>query len=124
LNVVAIYQLSQRINLSSNFTYNTGRPATYPDAQYIFTGTVIPHYSTRNQQRIPDYHRLDISATLDGRGNKWWKGSWTLSVYNVYARKNAYSIFFRQVEQTKDTQSVKLSIIGTAIPSLTYNFKF
>jgi hypothetical protein len=124
VNIVALYQLSRRISISSNFTHNAGRPATYPDARYVFQGKVIPHYSTRNQQRIPDYHRLDFSASLEGRGNKWWKGSWTLSVYNVYGRKNAYSIFFRQVGTSLDTESVKLSIIGSVVPSLSYNFKF
>ncbi|HYG38363.1 MAG TPA: carboxypeptidase-like regulatory domain-containing protein [Cytophagales bacterium] len=124
INVVALYQLSKRISLSSNFTYNTGRPTTYPEAQYVYRGRIIPHYSSRNQQRIPDYHRLDFSATLEGRGNKWWKGSWTLSFYNIYGRKNAYSVFFRQKEGTQNTETVKLSIIGSIIPSLSYNFKF
>lgn len=124
LNIVALYQISRRFSFSSNFTYNTGRPVTYPDAQYVYLDVVVPHYSTRNLQRIPDYHRLDASMTLDGRGNKRWKSSWSLSFYNLYARKNAYSIFFRQVQDTRNTESVKLSIIGSIIPSLSYNFKF
>ena len=45
------------------------------------------------------------------------------AVYNVYARKNAYSIYYR-LNNRADKDAYKLSIFGTAFPSLTYNFKF
>jgi hypothetical protein len=124
VNVVAIFKAYERLSLSANFTYNTGRPATYPDARYYYSGIVTPQYSVRNQDRLPDYHRLDLSLTLNGKPHKKWQGSWVLAVYNVYARKNAYSVFLRPVRFTRDTESIRLSILGAAFPSLTYNFKF
>jgi len=80
----------------------------------------VANFSERNQYRIPDFHRLDISVTLgEGhRKNRRWKGSWTFSVYNVYGRKNPYSVFYRHI------MPYKMSILGVPFPSLTYNFTF
>ena len=102
-----------------NFTYSTGRPVTAPVSKFIIAGTQYAYFSNRNQFRIPDYHRLDFSISLAGshKRKKILDGDWTFSIYNVYARKNAYSIFFRTA------QTFKLSILGAAFPSLTYNFK-
>jgi hypothetical protein len=85
----------------------------------------VAQFSERNTYRIPDYHRWDLSITLDGnhRKNKKWEGSWTFTVFNVYARKNAYSIFFGTDGNTSFVNSFKLSVLGSAFPALTYNFK-
>lgn len=124
ITLVMAYKLSLRTTVSTNFTYNTGRPTTYPDGRYYYSGIVVPQYATRNQDRLPDYHRLDLALTIDGKAHKKWRGQWVLSVYNVYSRKNAYSIYLKKVKNTRDTESIRLSILGSAFPSLTYNFKF
>lgn len=124
ISVVSLYNITERLNIAANFTYNTGRPATYPDGRYIFFGIVIPHYSSRNQDRLPDYHRLDLAVTLKSRPHKRFQGEWVLSVYNVYDRRNAYSIFLKPVKFTTTTESYQLSIFGSVFPSLSYNFKF
>jgi hypothetical protein len=85
------------------------------------------YYADRNSNRIPDYHRLDISATYDFKKNsrRKYKQSLNFSVYNLYARRNAYSVTFRQNENNPNvSDAVRLSIIGTVIPSVTYNFTY
>ncbi len=98
---------------------------TVPYAKARVSNVVtLPVYLDRNQQRIPDYHRLDLSLTWEknpARKTRYWY-SWTFSVYNLYARKNAYSVFYRFSSYSTGDAN-KLSIFGSAIPSLTYNFK-
>jgi hypothetical protein len=90
-------------------------------------GIPIPYNSTekRNNYRLPAYHRLDIAATMKGRQGKKFKQEWVFGIYNVYARKNAYTVYFRQNEdEPQKKEAVKLSILGSIIPSITWNFKF
>jgi hypothetical protein len=117
--------ITKRIFFSGFFTYHTGRPVSLPQSGYVTQGVVISNFSERNQFRIPDYHRLDLAVVIEGnfKRKKPWSGSWIISVYNVYARRNAYSVFFSP-DNYGVLQSYKLSVIGTAIPSLTYNFRF
>ncbi|GAB3893058.1 TonB-dependent receptor [Larkinella knui] len=125
VNVLAIYRPSLKFTFSANYTYSTGRPVTVPYAKARVNNLItLPVYLDRNQQRIPDYHRLDISLTWEknpARKTHYWY-SWTFSVYNLYARKNAYSVFYRFSSYSAGDAN-KLSIFGSAIPSLTYNFK-
>jgi ferric enterobactin receptor len=125
VNVLAIYRPSLKFTFSANYTYSTGRPLTVPYAKARVNNLItLPVYLDRNQQRIPDYHRLDISMTWEknpARKTRFWY-SWTFSVYNLYARKNAYSVFYRFTSYSPGSAN-KLSIFGSAIPSLTYNFK-
>lgn len=110
---------------TANFTYRSGRPITAPLANF-FVGTVaVPYYSERNQFRIPDYHRLDLAYTFDNTKAKLkgWKSSITIAVYNIYFRENPFSVFFRR-DDRNIPQAFQLSILGTALPSVTYNFKF
>lgn len=115
-------ELSKKTTFSLNFAYNTGRPITVPTAAYTVNGIFVADYSLRNQFRIPDYHRLDIAYTLVPRAIRKgrYQGSWTLSIYNLYGRKNAFSVFFRRGEFGQP-QAFKLSVLGAAFPALTYN---
>ncbi|QHV99581.1 TonB-dependent receptor [Spirosoma endbachense] len=125
LNVLAIYRPTTWFSLSLNFTYSTGRPTTQPSALAKVGGILVPIYLDRNQQRVPDYHRLDFSMTFEQNPlkKKRNQSNWVFSIYNVYAHKNAYSIFYK-LSSASSTDAYKLSIFGTAFPSLTYNFKF
>lgn len=127
ITIVATHEFSKRTSFSANWTYATGTPTTYADSRLEYQGWDIPYNSTdkRNTYRLPDYHRLDVSLTLKGKQLKRWKGEWVFSLYNVYARRNAYSIYFQQNEDDKNKrEAVRLSIIGSVIPGITYNFKF
>lgn len=130
-SLVFLQQLTQRLSVSSTFNYSTGRPITLPAGKFNFEGNPIPHFIGRNQNRITDYHRLDLSLRLAGKkikkngDTRKFSDFWTLTVYNAYARKNAFSYFFRASEALPgETEIVRYSVFGTAIPSITYNFKF
>ncbi len=123
--VTGSYKLNQKWSFGSIFTYQTGQPVTFPTAQYQYQGINVPVYGNRNQDNLPAYHRIDISATLNPSKNKGrnWQGEWVFSIYNLYGRKNAASINFRQNQDSGLNEAVKLSIFGI-VPSVTYNFKF
>ena len=98
---------------------------TYPTGKYVFQGVTVPSYNSRNEDRLPAYHRMDVSATLTPKKyeNKKFKGEWVFGIYNIYSRYNAASITFRQNSETGANEAVKLSIFGI-VPSVSYNFKF
>lgn len=123
INLVATYDFSRRVNISGNLVYSTGRPITYPTGYYYWDDSRIINYSKRNKYRIPDYFRVDLSITVEGslRKRKFAHGSWTLSVYNLLGRKNAYSVFYKRVSD--NIKAYKLSIFGVPMVSLTYNIK-
>lgn len=109
-----------------NFTYNTGRPITAIVSSYELGSTTVPHYSSRNAYRIPDYYRLDFSFTVVGKKlvDRRYRGEFTFSVYNLLARKNAFSVYYKQFPRILIPLPVKLSVLGSVIPALTYNFSF
>ena len=123
--VTSMYKLNEKWSFGSIFTYQTGQPVTFTTAQYQYQGINVPVYGNRNQDNLPAYHRIDISATLNPTKNKDrnWKGEWVFSIYNLYGRKNAASINFRQNQDSGLNEAVRLSIFGI-VPSVTYNFKF
>jgi hypothetical protein len=123
LNLVLNYKLSRRLSFSSNVVYSTGRPITYPTAIFYQDGAQITYYSNRNEYRLPDYFRLDLAINLEGnlKKHKLIHGSWSFSVYNVTGRRNAYSVYFKSEQGT--IKGYKLSIFGSPIVSLSYNFK-
>lgn len=125
LNVAWKYSLSRRYYLTGNFTYHTGRPVTIPLSVFTFENTSVAYFSSRNQYRIPDYHRLDLALVVEAghRRKKLGDGAWVFSVYNVYSRKNPYAIFFKS-DGGGIPKPYQLSIVGTVLPSVTYNFKF
>jgi len=124
LNIIANYKFSRRLNISSNFVYSTGRPITYPVARYSLGNSERIYYSNRNEFRIPDYIRLDLSLQVEGnhKVDKPVHSSWSFSIYNVLSRKNVYSIYF--VSEGGEVKGYKLSVFGSAIPTITYNFRF
>jgi outer membrane receptor protein involved in Fe transport len=124
VNVIGNYKFSRRFNFSLNMTYSTGRPITLPLAKYDLGGNPRLYYSERNQFRIPDYFRIDASINLEGnhRIKKLAHSSWTLAIYNLTGRQNAYSVYF--TSKDNKISGYKLSIFGRPIPTITYNFRF
>jgi hypothetical protein len=125
LAITTSYNLNEKWSFGANFALQTGQPVTYPIGQYDYLGITVPSYGLRNENRLPTYHHLDIAATLTPTKNKsrQWKGEWVFSVYNLYNRKNAASINFRQNIDTGGNEAVKTSIFGV-VPAVSYNFKF
>jgi hypothetical protein len=116
---------NKRNTLTANFTYGTGRPVTAPVGSYrVENGLSVPVYSDRNAVRIPDYHRLDLAYTL-GKGydeTKNFQTSWTISLYNVYGRKNAFSVFYTQAADLSNVAN-RLAVLGTVFPAITFNIE-
>lgn len=123
LNTVLNYYLTRRIIFSSIFTWQTGRPVTYPEAVYYINGSPFLNYSERNAYRIPDYMRLDLSLTIEGnlRANKLIHSSFIFNVYNITGRMNPYSVYF-STENGK-IKSYKYTVIGVPIFTATWQFK-
>lgn len=119
------YELSKKWSFNSNFIYQTGQPTNYPVGQFEFQGLTVPFYGLRNEERLPDYHRLDVSAILTPKKNEGrkFKSEWVFSIYNLYSRKNAASINFRRNQDTGQNEAIRTSIFGI-VPAVTYNFKF
>lgn len=126
LSLALNYKQNPVVQYAANFTYSTGRPQTVPLSLYdVSNQSNVFNFSQRNQGRIPDYHRLDLSVTLNSkpRVDRKWETSWTLAVYNVYGRKNAYSVFYENLYGSPP-KAYKLSVLGSPFPSLTFNLKF
>ncbi|WP_445737600.1 TonB-dependent receptor [Mariniflexile sp.] len=125
LSVTATYNRSDKWSFGSVFSLQSGQPVTFPDGQYEYGGIIVPSFGLRNENRLPTYHHLDLSATYipKPKKQKGWQGEWIFSIYNVYNRQNAASINFQQNENTGANEAVKFSIFGI-VPGITYNFKF
>ncbi len=129
LSLVGSYDFNDKWSFSANFVYSSGTPATFPTNRYEIQGIVVAHNvdNERNNYRIPSYHRLDLSATLTPRKNvdRRWKGEWVFSIYNVYSRRNPFSIYFEQNEDNPQiTNAIRYSVVGTLVPAVSYNFNF
>ena len=123
--ITSSYTLNEKWSFGANFALQSGQPVTYPVGQYEYLGITVPSYGLRNKNRLLAYHHLDIAATLTPKSNKdrQWKGEWVFSIYNLYNRKNAASINFRQNVDTGSNEAIKTSIFGI-VPAVSYNFKF
>jgi hypothetical protein len=131
VSVVTLFDATDRWLLSMSFNYSTGRPTSFPRGKHLINGELVPYFEDRNQDRISDYHRLDLSAkwllseTKKNGQPKKWKSSFTFTVFNVYARSNAYSYIFRQSEiDPLETEVIKYAVFESIVPSVTFNFTY
>jgi len=133
VNVQAAYELSKRWTFGGTFTYSTGRPITLPTGKFEYQNYKPSVVTERNGYRLPDFHRLDLSATLTPKKNenRKWKGSWVFSVYNVYNRKNPLTIYTRTAQDEDGNvigdgtkKEARMIYLFPIFPSVTYNFKF
>ncbi|MBZ9627778.1 TonB-dependent receptor [Psychroflexus sp. CAK1W] len=124
ISLTSSYELSDKWVLNSNFVLQTGRPVNFPVGQFEFQDLNIPVFEGRNLNRLPTFHRLDVSATYTPeQKNKKWTSSWNFGIYNVYNRRNAASLNFEQNTSTGQNEAVRFSIFGI-VPSVSYSFKF
>lgn len=124
--LVLQYPLTARWELGITGIYGTGRPITLPVAKYIYDGQVIGVYNERNNRRMPDYHRVDVSLTWNApqREGRRWRSSWNFSVYNVYGRRNMWALRLRRDENNPDIQRAYNLYLFRWVPAITYNFRF
>lgn len=138
VSIVGMYNINDQFTVSASWVYYTGNAVTFPSGKYEIDGQIVNYYTERNGYRMPDYHRLDLGMTFYHKKYrevkdpetgqmkqvpKKWLSSWNVSVYNAYARENAYTISFRENPDTGETEAVQLALFKV-IPSITYNFKF
>mgnify|MGYP001791584218 FL=1 len=129
VSLVGIYKLNDRWEFGANFVYGSGRPVTFPTGKFEQEGLIVADFDNRNGNRLPAFHRLDLSATLNPK--KGGNGTWIFSIANAYNRQNAATIFFRErTQEINDvdiplgtTEASKFSFLGI-VPSVTYQFKF
>jgi hypothetical protein len=122
--LIGNYKISTLTSFSASFSYSSGRPVTFPEAKFDFAGNSLAYFRNRNLQRIPDYHRLDLSLNFKFQGNgKFFDGDWTFAIMNVYGRKNPFSIFFAD-QAGAPPQAFRLAILGVPLPTLSYALKF
>ncbi len=129
INFVNTYDFNKKWSASLTFVFLTGTPATFPDAKFQIQGYNVPYNTTntRNNYRNTPYNRLDLGLTwnIDAMKTRRFKNSLVFSVYNVYNRRNAYSIYFRtDPNNPNETQAVRFSVIGSIVPAVTWNFQF
>lgn len=139
LKLAAFYEINKKWSFSTNFSLITGTPVTFPNDRFQVQNYVIPYIAdgSRNNSRIPTYHRLDIAFTMQGR--KYKKNGerrknqdyFVFSIYNLYSRRNPFALTFAQPNDVRPvadepirTEATQTSIIGTFFPSVSYNFKF
>lgn len=124
ISIVAMYDLTPKWSLAATWIYSTGNAVTFPSGKYYVDGQVQFLYTERNGYRMPAYHRMDIGATWQRKKTEKFESSWNFSIYNVYARENAYAITFRQSESDPNkTEAVRIALFKI-VPSATWNFKF
>lgn len=127
LSIVASYEINKRLSFSANFIYMTGAPFTAPVGRYSYGGMIISRYSDRNSSKMPDFHRMDVSLTLKNKKKKEdqkFESDWNFSVYNVYNKKNPFTLNFKQNPDAPDETQAEMTYLFGIIPSITYNFKF
>ncbi|WP_298239157.1 TonB-dependent receptor [uncultured Algibacter sp.] len=124
ISITGSYQLNKKWKINSNFLFQTGQPATFPNSQYEYNGLNIPNFSVRNSNRLPSYNRLDVSLNYTPKPDKkrGWQSYWVFGIYNIYNRRNAASISFGQNITTGLNEATRLAIFGI-VPSISYNFK-
>ncbi|MCK9399818.1 MAG: TonB-dependent receptor [Bacteroidales bacterium] len=125
VSIVMNFEASQRISLSANWIYSTGKPVTFPTGRAVIDGAIVPIYSDRNAYRIKDYHRLDLSVTLHQKPNDHrFKWDLIFSVYNAYNRHNTWAINFVQDVQNPYKTYAEMTYLFGVIPAVTFNFRF
>ncbi len=121
--IVLMYRINKSLALSGTWIYYTGDAVTFPSGKYEINGTFVPYYTERNGYRMPDYHRMDLGLTWYMKDRKKFEHNLNISIYNVYARENAFAITFEEdPNDPSKTQAVQTTLFKL-IPSITYNFK-
>lgn len=126
LTVVGVYRLNDKWSFSGTWIYYTGSAVTFPSGKYRVNNQTVFLYTERNGYRMPAYHRLDLSATIDSRKNKTrkYQSSWTFGLFNAYGKQNPYVITFKDDPNDPSKTVAEQTALFRFVPSVTWNFKF
>jgi hypothetical protein len=126
INIILNYELSRRITVSANWIYSTGAPYSGPEEKFQYQNSWNKIYSSRNGDRFPAYHRLDLSVSLKNKPKpgRLWQGEWVFSLYNAYGRHNTWIINFVQDKVNPQIGYAEQTYLFTFFPAITYNFNF
>ena len=124
LSLLAIYELNKKISFSGIFVFNTGDAVTFPIGKYNLNDQTIYQYGKRNQDRMPNNHRLDLSVTYVNKSHKKYKSSWNFTLYNIYGQENPFKISFVENENKNPSTQVVQTSLFRWVPSISYNFSF
>lgn len=126
VNFVLSYDISKRVSASADWVYYSGAPTTFPTGRFEYGGSYTSIYSARNEDSMPDYHRMDLSLTVKSKRRaegRPWGSEWNFSFYNVYARHNAWSVAFEYSKREERPLAMKVYLF-TIIPSVSFNVYF
>ncbi|RLD76963.1 MAG: hypothetical protein DRJ07_15425, partial [Bacteroidetes bacterium] len=132
------YKLHERWVFNMNWVYSSGVRFSSPTGFYYYQGYNVPIYTKKNNSKLPEYHRMDISANfrLNKNTRNKYKHHIVLSLYNLYGRENPISVNFNKIETGQESFVIPSDIISESqivptaiylfgvVPSLTYRFKF
>lgn len=134
--VFASYHLSKRVNVSANWIYYTGSAITTPIGFYSYNGYSVPLYGDKNNDRLPDYHRLDVALNWQlNKSDQRYQHNLTFAIYNLYNHQNPVSINFNKIESGDEKFVVPSNLFGNSeivttqkhlmgiLPSITYKFR-
>lgn len=126
VSIVLNYNIIPRLTFGATWVFATGAAVTFPTGRYVYGNKIIPIYSGRNEYRLPNYHRLDLSVTFKSKPNpdKRWGWDVNFSAYNAYARKNPWVINFKQVPENPNETFAEMTYLFSIVPAITFNFKF
>jgi hypothetical protein len=136
LSIFLSYNLSRKVNFSANWIYYTGSAITTPVGFYDYNGSTVPFYDEKNNDRLPDYHRLDVAMNWNlNKPERKFQHSLSFGIYNLYNRHNPISINFNKLESGDGKFVVPANLYGMdeivktqeyllgIMPSITYKFK-
>jgi len=139
LSLGFMFNLTDNLECSAVWTYQTGMAATIPVQDYQAAGPIyytitdfitsidiedthrIQYFEEYNSYRLPAFHHLDLGITFKKQKGNLYR-EWKFGVYNAYARQNAY-VYYPQTSPTGETKYRQVSIFPF-IPSISYHLKF
>jgi hypothetical protein len=118
------YDFSRKLSVSMNFVFTSGGPITLPAGNFRFDNVVFNYYEGRNTFRLPVYHRLDVAMkyTPSNSRKSSYRGYWTLDVYNLYGRKNPFTVYALQSDYGFNQVDVKALYLFGVVPTVSYHF--
>lgn len=127
LSIVINYTPAGKWSFSAVFVYGKGSTYTPVVGRYFIANNIVNEYGKYNSARLPDYHRCDISATLQLKKTSTTDSKLIFSVYNLYNRKNPFFVFPEvkgNLERFVLSVTPKEVSIFPILPSISWEFTF